>query len=203
MWGMRFLTSHAPEHAERLWQILKQDFISVDANGGLKFRLIPLGWDTRKPANFSRWPELNPLIVTLWAALEMGDDEIIAATRKTMNERYGEGTADSMTWSGRNTIRNMVNKGLPHSWATGPILANAAYPEVIVTRAVSDGVALSLVMHPGGESGRANLEFGRLVPGRTYRIAQTGESFTATSAGTQQHGVVLAGRTEIDVVPVQ
>ena len=67
------------------------DVISRDASGKLKFKLLPLGWDTRKPADFSRWPELNPLVVTLWAALEMGDDEIVEATRATMNERYGEG----------------------------------------------------------------------------------------------------------------
>jgi hypothetical protein len=168
-WGIRFLTPHAPEQAERLWQILKQDFIHRNASGGLDFKLLPLGWDTRKPADFSKWPELNPLIMTLWAALEMGDDEIIDATRKTMDERYGEGIAASMTWSGRNTIRNMVNQGLPQAWAQGPILAEAQYPQVIVARAVSDGAALNLVLHPGAEPGIATLGLGRLVPGRSYR----------------------------------
>jgi hypothetical protein len=201
-WGIRFLTPHAPEQAERLWQILKQDFISVDADGRLKFRLLPLGWDTRKPANFSKWPEMNPLVMTLWAALEMGDQEIIDATRKSMDERYGEGIAASMTWSGRNTIRNMVNKGLPRSWANGPILANATYPEVIVTRAVSDGAALTLVLHPGGAPGPSALEFGRLVPRRNYRIAQTDERVTASDKGTLTHTVVLERRTELDLVPV-
>ena len=43
-WGIRFLTPHAPEQAERLWQILKQDFMRVGADGGLDFRLLPLGW---------------------------------------------------------------------------------------------------------------------------------------------------------------
>jgi len=201
-WGIRFLTPHAPEQAERLWQILKQDFIHRNASGGLDFKLLPLGWDTRKPADFSKWPELNPLIMTLWAALEMGDDEIIAATRKTMDERYGEGIAASMTWSGRNTVRNMVNRGLPEAWKNGPILAQAEYPQVIVARAVSDGTALNLVLYPGAEPGIAALSLGRLIPGRTYRAVQSGVQLKAGPDGRCNLSVVLDGRTELDVVPV-
>ncbi len=203
-WGIRFLTAQEPEQAERLWQILKQDYISRNPDGSLKFKLLPLGWDTRKPSNFSKWPELNPLIVTLWAALEMGDEEIIDATRKSIDDRYGEGLAASMTWSGRNTIRNMVNKGLPESWARGPLLTGANYPEVIVARAVSDGAALNLVLHPGGGAstgGPVKIRFGRLVPGRGYRIVQNGDRFTASTAGTHERTVVLDGRTELDIVP--
>jgi Linalool dehydratase/isomerase len=201
-WGIRFLTPHAPEQAERLWQILKQDFIHRNESGGLDFKLLPLGWDTRKPADFSKWPELNPLIMTLWAALEMGDDEIIDATRKTMDERYGEGIAASMTWSGRNTMRNMVNRGLPEAWAKGPILAQAEYPQVIVARAVSDGSALNLVLYPGADPGIVALGLGRLVPGRTYRTVQGGTQFKAGADGRHTLSVALNGRTELDVVPV-
>ncbi|PXA86462.1 hypothetical protein DMC47_34800 [Nostoc sp. 3335mG] len=201
-WGIRFLTPHAPEQAERLWQILKQDFIHVMPDGGLDFRLLPLGWDTRKPADFSRWPELNPLVMVLWAASEMGDEAIIAATRKTMDERYGEGIADAMSWAGTNTVRNMVVKGLPDAWAKGPILADAVYPEAIVTRAVTDGEALSLVLQPGGESGNTRLGFGRLVPGRRYRVRQSGAELTGGADGKATLDILLAGRTEIDLVPL-
>jgi hypothetical protein len=201
-WGIRFLTPHAPDQAERLWQILKQDFIHVLPDGGLDFRLLPLGWDTRKPADFSRWPELNPLVMVLWAATEMGDEEIIAATRKTMDGRYGEGIADAMSWSGRNTVRNMVNKGLPEAWAKGPILSEATYPQAIVTRAVSDGEALSIVLQPGGAGGTTPLGFDRLVPGRRYRVRQSGAEFVAGPDGRAGFDVLLAERTEIDLVPV-
>jgi hypothetical protein len=201
-WGIRFLTPHAPEQAERLWQILKQDFISRKADGSLDFKLLPLGWDTRKPADFSKWPELNPLIMTLWAALEMGDDEIIEATRTTMDEMYGEGTADSMTWSRRNTVADMVNKGLPDAWKTGPILADARYPEVIVARAVTDGSALNLVLHPGDGPCRAELGFSRLTPGRGYRLRQADLACIAGPDGTARLTVPLTGRTELDLVPV-
>ncbi len=145
-WGIRFMTPYAPDQAERLWQVLKQDFIRVTDDGMLDITLLPLGWDTRKPADFSKWPELNPMIMVLWSSLEMGDEEVIAATRKTIDAKYGEGIADSMTWSGRNTVRDMVTKGLPEAWATGPILADAKYPEAIVTRAVTDGTALKAML---------------------------------------------------------
>ncbi len=201
-WGIRFLTPHAPEQAERLWQIMKQDFIHVMPDGGLDFRLLPLGWDTRKPADFSKWPELNPLVMVLWAASEMGDEEIIAATRKTMNERYGEGIADAMSWAGRNTVRNMVNKGLPDAWANGPLLSEALYPETIVTRAVSDGKALSLVLQPGGTGGKVHLGFSRLMPARRYRVRQTGAELIADADGTGGLDVVLDTRSEIDLVPL-
>lgn len=203
-WGIRFLTPHAPEQAERLWQILKQDFIARKLDGGLEFKLLPLGWDTRKPANFSyaQWPELNPLIMVLWAALEMGDDEIIAAVREEITRRNGEGVADAMTWSKRNTVRDMVNTGLPRAWAEGPILADAKYPDVIVTRAVTDGEILDLVLRPGEGAVRADLGFARLKPGRTYRVPDRDLETIADAAGMARLTIALDGRAQLKLVPV-
>jgi hypothetical protein len=202
-WGMRFLTPHAPEQAERLWQVLRHEFIGVKPDGHLDFKLLPLGWDTRKPANFSsaQWPDIYPLMMTLWSALEMGDEEIIAATRLTMDERYGAGMADSQTWTKRNTVRDMVNKGLPEAWRNGPLLAEAVYPEVIVTRAVSDGSALNLVLRAGADPCRTRLGFSRLVPGRNYRLVQTGQTIVAAPDGTASLDFDLAARSELDLVP--
>ncbi|GAC1577084.1 MAG: hypothetical protein NVS3B5_08980 [Sphingomicrobium sp.] len=202
-WGIRFMTPHAPEEAERLWQVLRQEFIGVKPDGHLDFKLLPLGWDTRKPANFSsaQWPELYPLMMTLWAALEMGDEPIVAATRLTLDHRYGAGTADSQTWTRRNTVRDMVNKGLPEAWRTGPLLSDATYPEVIVTRAVSDGVALNLVLRAGSDPCRTRLGFSRLKPGRSYRVVQTGQMVVAALDGTASLDFELAQRSVLDLVP--
>ncbi len=201
-WGVRFMTPYDPAGAERLWEVMKQDFISVKPDGSLDFRLLPLGWDTRKPADFSRWPELNPLMVTLWAALEMGDEPIIAATMKAIDQRSGDGVAASQAWGGRNTIRDMVNRGLPEAWAKGPILGQATYPDVIVGRAVTDGEALDLVLHPGAGSVRSEIGLERLKPGRGYRIAQTDERFVAGADGRAQLTVALDGRTPLHIVPL-
>jgi len=181
---------------------MKQEYISVKPDGTLDFKLLPLGWDTRKPADFSRWAELNPLIVTMWAALEMGDDPVIAATSRTIDSRYGEGVAASMTWGRRNTIRDMVNKGLPDAWAKGPILSDARYPDVIVARAVTDGQALSLILHPGGDRVEADLGLSRLVPGRSYRVVQSGAAIIADAQGRGAVKARIDGRTPIDIVPV-
>ena len=203
-WGVRFMTPHAPAQAERLWEVMKQDFIHRKPDGTLQLKLLPFGWDTRKPANFSyeQWPELIPQTMVLWAALEMGDEEIIAATRESMNREYGAGMADAMTWTRRNTMRDMVNKGLPEAWKTGPLLAQATYPEALVTRAVSDGSALSLVLRAGGDPVRTQLGFARLVPGRTYRVVQTGQQLQAGPDGTAQLTFELGQRSELDLVPV-
>lgn len=184
-WGIRFLTPHAPEQAERLWQVLKQDFIKPRPDGSLDFKLLPLGWDTRKPANFSfeQWPEMNPLTMVLWAALEMGDEEIIAATRTALAKRNGADLPDMLTWTRRNTVRDMVNKGLPEAWKTGPLLTKATYPEVLVTRAVSDGQALELVLRAGEGPVRTELGFGRLKPGGGYRVVETGQALIADAQG--------------------
>lgn len=203
-WGIRFLTPHAPEQAERLWQVLKQDFIKPRPDGSLDFKLLPLGWDTRKPANFSfdQWPEMNPLTMVLWAALEMGDDEIIAATRTALAERNGADMPDMLTWTRRNTVRDMVNKGLPEAWKTGPLLTKATYPEVLVTRAVSDGHALELVLRAGGEPVRTELGFGRLKPGGGYRVVETGQALIADAQGQAHLVFDLDKRSQLTLVPV-
>ncbi|OYU36857.1 hypothetical protein [Novosphingobium sp. PASSN1] len=203
-WGIRFLTPHAPEQAERLWQVLKQDFIKTRPDGSLDFKLLPLGWDTRKPANFSfdQWPEMNPLTMVLWSALEMGDEEIIAATRAALAERNGADLPDMLTWTRRNTVRDMVNKGLPEAWKTGPLLTRATYPEVLVTRAVSDGQALELVLRAGGEPVRTELGFGRLKPGRGYRVVETGQALIADAQGQANILFDLDKRSQLTLVPV-
>lgn len=203
-WGIRFLTPYAPEEAERLWAILKRDFIKVNDKGELDFRLLPLGWDTRKPANFSydQWPELNPLTMTLWAAQEMGDEPVIDATRRTINSMYGDGVADAVSWTRANTVRDMVNTGLPEAWRTGPLLSEAKYPDVVVTRAVSDGAGLELVLHPGEGETNASLGFSRLRPGCQYRVRQTGETLTADSQGKASLTVPLAERRELSLLPM-
>ncbi|WP_066557565.1 hypothetical protein [Croceicoccus bisphenolivorans] len=202
-WGIRFMTPYAPEEAERLWAILKRDFIKVNDKGELDFELLPLGWDTRKPANFSydQWPELNPLTMTLWAAQEMGDEPVIDATRRTINRMYGDGVADAVSWTRANTVRDMVRTGLPEKWRTGPLLTEAIYPDVVVTRAVSDGDRLDLVLVPGEGPVEARLGLGRLRPGRSYRVVQTGETLAADMDGTARFTFHLPERREVSIIP--
>lgn len=94
-----------------------------------------------------------------------------------------------------------MTKGLPEAWKTGPLLAEATYPEVIVTRAVSDGLALRLVLRAGGEPIRTRLGFARLAPGRRYRVVQTAQRLTADAEGRASLDFDLDARSELDLVP--
>jgi hypothetical protein len=47
-----------------------------------------------------------------------------------------------------------------------------------------------------------DLGFARLVPGRAYRVRQTDERFTAGPDGRHDIRYNLAGRSEVDIIPV-
>ena len=68
-------------------------------------------------------------------------------------------------------FRNSFVKGPAASAFTGPQLAEASYPEVLVAKATSTGNDLDLVLYPGRGNGRHKLGLARLAPGASYRIA--------------------------------
>ena len=96
----------------------------------------------------------------------------------------------------------MVNKGLPEAWKTGPLLTKATYPDVLVTRAVSDGQALELVLRAGSEPVRTELGFGRLKPGGGYRVVETGQALIADAQGQANLFFDLDKRSQLTLVPV-
>ncbi len=98
---------------------------------------------------------------------------------------------------------DIINRGLRPEWKTGPILEDAPYPDVLVARAVTDGVALSLVLRPGPEHGRAQLALARLTPGRRYRGGGILEDdFTADPTGRAVVTVDLDARLEVEIRPI-
>jgi hypothetical protein len=56
-----------------------------------------------------------------------------------------------------------------HSARTRPIVAEVAYPDVLVARAVTDGTNLDVVLRPGNGGGRTAIAVERLKPGRGVR----------------------------------
>jgi len=201
-WGIRFLTTFTPEKAERLWEVLKRQFISIDAKGNIEYKLMEFGWDTRQPSDFRRWADINPLVVTLWAATEMGDQQVIDGISRKMDEKYGEGMAQALTFGTTNTLRDMVNKGLPEAIGRGPVLKDAVYPEVIVTHAVSDGESLDLVLLPGQGAVTTTLTLGRLNPGRRYAVQQTGIEFQVAADGAATVELNLDAKQTLKIVPL-
>jgi hypothetical protein len=76
--------------------------------------------------------------------------------------------------------------------------ASAAYPAVLVARAVTDGRALDLVLHPGAGPVRTTLAVERPVPHRAYSVrGGCTDTVTADGAGRALVEVELTGRHEL------
>lgn len=98
---------------------------------------------------------------------------------------------------------DIINVGLPESWATGPVLQEAEYPQVLVASAYTDGHALDLVLRPGDEGGRRRLGVKRLVPGARYRLdGAVLPDVTADPDGFARFDVDLTDRLEVRLAPV-
>ena len=67
---------------------------------------------------------------------------------------------------------DMITKGMPEAWATGPQVESVPYPAVMVTRAVTDGSALDVVLRPTNGGGRHPVEVSQL----RRRAPSTGSS---------------------------
>jgi hypothetical protein len=107
-----------------------------------------------------------------------------------------------------NGLHDLVNVGKPEAWRTGPVLAAATYPEVLVARAVSDGTDLDLTLDPGRPGPvRTDLGLGRLRPATRYTVTTDGPApvapaeVVADATGAATLTVDLAARTRLRLVP--
>ncbi|WP_224387691.1 hypothetical protein [Pseudonocardia sp. ICBG1293] len=103
----------------------------------------------------------------------------------------------------RHALRDLLGHGgVPQGWRTGPRLADVAYPDVLVARAVTDGRALDLVLRPGAGPVRTVLAVDRLVPGAVHRVtgARTDE-VVADGDGRALVEVDLGDRLEVRLYP--
>ncbi|MBI5618327.1 MAG: hypothetical protein HY943_18750 [Gammaproteobacteria bacterium] len=202
-----------PDLARRAWAIARHELFTT-RDGSLA--LIPLKpW--LDPGNY----KLNTayaLGALAMAACEMGDTEALAAVRvelAQLDSRHHGGVLSypgCSTWThafmlksrlGRaNALKDLVDEGLPAAWRDGPVIVEAAYPQVLVAKAVSDGRALEAVLHPGGPAARVTLGIGRLRPGAAYRLEGADEqAAVADERGTIRLTVELGGRRELRVLP--
>jgi hypothetical protein len=125
------------------------------------------------------------------------------ATRHTGLSTLGNVLAAVGRFGGTSITADLNDGNLPDQWSTGPILAEAAYPEVLVARAVTDGRRLDLVLRPGtADHSRTKLGIHRLVPHMTYAVTGASEShITANAQGNAHIWIHLSDRTEVDIVP--
>ena len=202
-----------PELAHRSWWLVRDGWLRV-ADGRVS---TPRGLVSRlDPGSYQVGADTFTLAVTTMAAREVGDEDVAMAAEATIAEKPVEtsngaervagasGLANSYLNLGRfgrrSGLRDLVAYGPPPAWRTGPVLEDAAYPEVLVARAVTDGTALDLVLVPGDGAVRTTIALGRLRPGVTYRV-NGGRELTADHEGRALLEVDLDARTELRIHP--
>jgi hypothetical protein len=214
----RFTNIFAPSLAQRQWAIARKEIeprLKANARGKLRINLLGPGAD---PGNYGIGHGVG-YCGHLIAAREFGDDEIADAAQRSLDEDCGLEQKDGI----RRYLKasNLINaqaalgaimrtgdfrrstvEGPQKAGRTGPILASATYPDVLVAHAASDGANLSLVLYPGKGNGSQTITLARLNPGARYRIEETASEFTAAADGTTMVAVSLHGRTTLTCGPV-
>lgn len=200
-----------PDLAQRTWWLLRRkDLRIVDGQA-----VLPTQLSARlDPGNYKLGNDTFAQVACVMAAREIGDEEFAAAAQRSLDakptidangaRRYKGASVWTNSYAtlgrfgGHSSLRDLLAFGVPAAWRTGPVLAEAGYPEVLVARAVTDGHALDLVLRPGNGPVRTRLAVERLVPHRTYSLSGAVEySVTADAAGRASFEVDLGDRREV------
>lgn len=213
---MSFWLNYAmPEQAVKTWENLRANLVRIE---GDDVKLSATSWEVIDPGNYSRGTGMSRVSV-MASAKEHGDNEMADALERSLDKRYKTVRQDgARAYSGisswgnaghvlarfttRNSMASLLAGDVPRAWKTGPILAQAAYPEVLVTRAVTDGRALDLVLRPGNGGTRTILGIERLAPQHDYLV--TGgmdHTITADDEGRALVSVDLDDRREVLLRP--
>lgn len=211
-----WLSGVMPDLAEQTWKTLRDNRITIK-DGRAELRTQPIDHlDVGSYRMGDAWAWANAAC----AAAEMGDVEAVEALQATIVNRFtfdysaagARKLAGVSVWANcafafsrfitAGTVSRLTNADVPAEWKTGPVLAVAAYPQVLVARAVSDGHGLDLVLRPGAGPTRTTLRVARLVPGRSYRVSgATAADITASDSGEAYLTVDLADRREVRLTP--
>lgn len=210
-----WLHAGLPEYAQRAWWLVRDQEIRTDGD-----RIgFPLRASSRvDPGNYRLGGAYGQVMIAS-AAREMGDEEVARTALAGIEElgdpvhangvRYYAGLSGlgnlyalQFRFNRAAGLRDQIAFGAPPQWRTGPVLADAAYPEVQVARAVTDGHTLDLVLRPGNGLCRTTVRIARLEPGRVYHVAGAREAeFTASLTGEALINIDLGGRHEVHIAP--
>jgi hypothetical protein len=208
----------APDRAQKQWATARRELaplLQSGPDGRLQLKLPGKGLDTGnyRPGHTGAYASI------LVAAREFGDDLLAEAAQAGLDadcapevrdgvRRYTAGSNDTNAYAVLGSLirtgdfRRSFAQGPAKSTRTGPILAGASYPDVLVARAYSDGSALDLTLYPGRDDGAQLLTLARLQPGRRYRVeGAIGEMIEASADGTADIRVSLSGRTVVRITP--
>ena len=212
-----WLNPALPDISQRLWWVMRQT--TVRPPGSRELFPAQRQWDYIDPGNYRLGKDTFSKGAVLLAAREVGDDEVadeVAAAidaQEPVEERdgvrrhpgasvYGNVQHILARFTRHNAMREMVAFDLPEAWRRGPLLAEAAYPDVLVAKAVSDGSALDLVLRPGRGPTRTRLALDRLEPGGSYEVSGgLQDRIVADEHGRALLDVELSDRVEVRVAP--
>ncbi len=206
--------------AKRAWDILRNDLITIHDDGSIDIDMKV--WDTTDSGNYKK-STLGCYSALCLSAREFGDDELLAALERKIEEEYpmvyedGRKKANaiaSVVTKGmymqsrvmaENSINHLVNYRLPDHVMNGPKLTECEYPGVLVAKAVSyDGKSLDLVLYPGTEQTDQQIAIGDLEKDSPYRLTVAGQpqQISSDANGVFTGTVALSDRTEVRVTPV-
>ena len=204
-----------PEQAARTWDNLRANLVRIEDDD---VKIDAVAWETLDPGNYTRGTGMSRVSV-MASAKEHGDDELANALEISLDKRYqtvrrngSRAYTGISSWGNaghvlarfntRNSMAHLLAGQIPRHWKTGPILAQAGYPAVLVARAVTDGRALDLVLRPGDQGGRTLLALERLAPRQDYVLSGAVEqAVTADDRGHALVNVDLDDRREVFVRP--
>ncbi|GAA5164529.1 hypothetical protein GCM10023321_53110 [Pseudonocardia eucalypti] len=205
-----------PEIAQRSWWLLREGSLRI-ADGRL---VMPKALSDRlDPGDYTVGRDNFGLGATVMAAREVGDEEYASAAQRTLDQREEVEEANGARryrhsspltnlysvlgrFGRRDGLRDLVAHDLPTGWRAGPRLAEAAYPDVLVARAVTDGAALDLVLRPGAGPVRTTLAVDRLRPNTGYVLdGATTAAVTSDDTGRALFDVDLGDRLEVRLRP--
>ena len=212
-----FFAPLCPELTWRTWQILEREWLQSGRyrepnSAGNEL----MDWGTGAKTN------AEPLAAAMLLAAICGETQWHTELWNTALDqlRFSEDSVNPGVWSfadasvhgngmlgfaglGRPfAFNDMLTRPRPTAWQTGPRLADAPHPDVLVAKAVSDGEALDIVVYPGDRGARVRLRVDQLRPNRRYTVhGAVDPDITADAAGTAEVTVDVAGRTTIEIRP--
>lgn len=205
-----------PDIAADTWRALRSSGAVSITDDGVRLRRTV--FDRMDAGNYNR-SDGQARAGLMMGAREQGDDEAVNALDRSIGERHetlwangarkfkglspwSYGSYALGRWGRPNAMRDLVNGVVPQEWRTGPLLAEAAYPDVLVAKAVSDGTALDLVLRAGNGARRTTLGLQRLAPHQSYRVSGAAvDELTASETGTALLSIDLADRSELRLWP--
>ncbi|CAM2765175.1 hypothetical protein [Skermania piniformis] len=211
-----WLHAGLPDLAQRAWWIVRDQEIRLDGDRCV----LPVRASSRlDPGNYRLGSTAYGLNMVAMTARELGDDEYARAATAGLEEhgdpvqrdgvrRYaglsglGNLYALQHRFNRRSGLRDLITYGGPAAWQRGPVLGAAAYPDVLVARAETDGAALHLVLRPGAGPVRTTLGIERLRPNREYAVTgATTDRITASDTGAAIVELDLGDRRELSITP--